>query len=97
MGMLVTNNAAAENKNSMNTQIELTEASKAVFVKYANDAGNWSGMPMLDGNKEERGNLTDLKRKKLITTFRDEGIDWVSFTDLGVAYAATLGITITRM
>jgi hypothetical protein len=77
-------------------QVELTEASKALFVAYAKDAGNWSGTPMVGGNvggsKEDRGNLTDLKKKGLITTFRDDGCDWISFTDLGQEYAKELGI-----
>ena len=76
--------------------IILTDASKALFVAYANDAGNWNGTPMVGGNvggsKEDRGNLTDLKRKGLLTTFRDEGLDWVSFTDAGLDYAKSIGI-----
>jgi len=78
--------------------IELTEASKALFLAYAKDAGNWSGTPLVGGNvggsKEDRGNLTDLKKKGLITTFRDEGCDWLSFTPAGKAYAAELGVPI---
>jgi hypothetical protein len=79
-------------------KIELTEASLALFTAYAKDAGNWNGMPLVGGNvggkKEDRGNLTDLKKKGLLTTFRDEGCDWISFTDLGVEFAASLGITV---
>lgn len=86
----------------MNTnQIELTEASKSLFAAYAKDAGNWSGTPLVGGNvggsKEDRGNLTDLKKKGLISTFRYEGCDWISFTEAGVAYAASLGITIVSV
>lgn len=80
------------------TNTELTPASLALFLAYANDAGNWSGTPLIGGNvggkKEERGNLTDLKRKGLITTFRDEGCDWLSFTEAGIAFAAEQGVTI---
>jgi hypothetical protein len=80
--------------------IELTEASKALFLAYAKDAGNWSGTPMVGGNvggsKEDRGNLTDLKKKGLIATFRDEGLDWISFTPLGVEFAASQGVKISH-
>lgn len=81
--------------------VSLTEDCKAVFVAYAHDAGNWSGQPMIDGNVPSttatRGHLTALKKQGLITTFRDEDnaqITWMSFTDRGVVYAASLGITI---
>jgi hypothetical protein len=78
--------------------IKVTDLSKALFVAYANDAGNWSGNPLVGGNvggsKEDRGNLTQLKKQGLITTHRDEGCDWISFTPLGRAYAASLGVVI---
>ena len=78
--------------------VQITEASKAVFVAYAKDAGNWSGTPLVGGNvgggKEERGNLTQLKKAGLITSFTDEGCTWLDFTDAGKAFAATLGIEI---
>lgn len=78
--------------------IDLTPASLALFTAYAKDAGNWNGTPLIGGNvpesKEARGNLTDLKKKGLITTFHDEGCDWLSFTEAGIAFALTLGITI---
>lgn len=57
----------------------VTKASLDLLVKLARDAGNWSGTPMLDITKEERGNLTQLKQEKLLTTFKDEGIEWVNF------------------
>jgi len=83
----------------MNT-IQITETSKNLFVAYAKDAGNWSGIPLVGGNvggsKEDRGNLTQLKTAGLITTFRDEGCTWVSFTPLGREYAASLGISIPQ-
>ena len=76
--------------------MNITERSKEVFVAYAEDAGNWSGSPLVGGNvggsKEERGNLTQLKQAGLITTFVDEGDTWINFTDAGVAYAKELGI-----
>ena len=79
-------------------KIELTEASKALFLAYAKDSGNWSGTPLVGGNvggsKEDRGNLTDLKKKGLITTFKSDGLDWVSFTPLGVEYAKSNGVEV---
>lgn len=44
------------------------------------------------GSKEERGNLTQLKRAGLITTFVDEGNTWIDFTDAGKAYAKENGV-----
>lgn len=77
------------------TKIEITEASLKVFLAYANDAGNWSGMPMVGGNvggsKEERGNLTQLKKAGLITTYSDEGL-FIIFTDAGKELAKEHGI-----
>ena len=80
------------------TEINLTAASHALFMEFAEDAGNWSGMPLVNGNvtvtQADKGNLTDLKKNGLLTTFVDEGNSWVSFTDSGKAYAAKHGVTI---
>jgi len=74
---------------------KITEKSKELFRKYAADAGNWNGQPLVGGNvadtKYDRGNLTQLKRAGLITTDTDEGNIWLSFTPTGVRYARTLG------
>lgn len=76
---------------------KLTEASLLLFLAYARDAGNWSGNPLVGGNvggtKEQRGNLTQLKRAKLVVTFTDEGNTWLRFTERGAALAAEHGIT----
>lgn len=78
--------------------MNITERSLALFLDYARDAGNWSGTPMIGGNvggsKEDRGNLTQLKKADLITTFRDEGCDWIIFTDAGADLAAKHGIDV---
>lgn len=70
----------------------ITERSLALFLEYAEDAPNWSGQPLIGGNvpntAEDRGNLTQLKQAGLITTFREEGHLWLSFTPAGVALAA---------
>ena len=80
------------------TTVILTEASTALFLEFARDADNWNGQPLVGGNvtitKEERGNLTQLKRAGLVTTFVEEGNTWLDFTDAGKALAATHSIKI---
>lgn len=80
--------------------IELTEASKALFLAYAKDAGNWGGTPLVGGNvggrKQDAGNLTDLKKKGLLSTFESDGLEWVSFTNLGRDYAYANDVEIAR-
>ncbi len=76
------------------TNIELTSASFKLFIRLAQDAPNWMGQPIIDITAAQRGNLSDLKKKKLITTFRDEGCDWAIFTPEGIALAAHHGIKI---
>lgn len=70
--------------------------SMKLFLAYAEDAGNWSGNPLVGGNvggsKEDRGNLTQLKKAGLITTWVDEGQTWIDFTDEGKALAKENGI-----
>jgi hypothetical protein len=79
-------------------QFKITEQSLQVFLAYAKDAGNWGGTPLVGGNvggsKEERGNLTQLKRAGLLDTFRDEGNTWVVFTEAGRELAREHGITV---
>ena len=80
----------------------ITPRSLEVFLGYAEDAANWSGTPPLGGGgggpKEDRGNLTQLKRAGLIRTFIDEGDDgdetWIRFTDEGRELAAKHGIEV---
>ena len=77
---------------------DITKTSLAVFLAYADDAGNWNGQPLVGGNvggsKEERGNITQLKRACLITTDIDEGNTWLQFTAAGKALALEHGISI---
>jgi len=74
----------------------ITDRSLALFLDYARDAGNWSGNPLVGGNvggtKEDRGNLTQLKRAGLIKTFRSDGHDWIEFTPAGIALAKEHGV-----
>jgi hypothetical protein len=76
----------------------LTPRSIELFLAYARDAGNWSGNPCVGGNvggsKEDRGNLTNLKRAGLIQTFKSDGQTWIEFTDEGRAFARERGIEI---
>lgn len=80
-------------------QPQITEQSKALFLAYAKDAGNWSGQPLVGGNvggsKEDRGNLTQLKKAGLITTEIDDGCTWLLFTEAGIAFAADHGFDVT--
>lgn len=69
----------------------LTPASLELFLGLCDDAPNWSGTPIVWVSKEERGNLTQLKRAKLLATFRDEDEMFVQFTHAGVALAAEHG------
>lgn len=74
---------------------EITQTSLDLFLDYAADACNWGGMPLVGGNvggtKEERGNLTQLKKSGLIKTMEDDGV-WIIFTDAGRELAAKHGI-----
>lgn len=75
----------------------LSPRSLELFLAYANDAGNWSGTPLVGGNvggsQADCGNLTQIKKAGLITTMRDEdGHAWVIFTDAGKARAAEYGV-----
>jgi hypothetical protein len=74
--------------------IELTKDSLALLIALVKDAPNWGGTPMIGyganvvTSSRERGNLTDLKVKGLITTFNDYGDTFVSITEMGRAVAA---------
>jgi hypothetical protein len=78
--------------------MQLTHASQLLFLAYAEDACNWSGNVPVGGNvggsKEDRGNLTQLKKAGLITTWTDEGWTWINFTEAGKRKAAEHGIEI---
>jgi hypothetical protein len=69
------------------TATEMTPATAKLFKELCEDACNWAGFPMIDVNASTRGNLTDLKKMGLITTFKDDGILWADFTEAGKAKA----------
>jgi len=83
---------------SVGQPLKITLASLALFLAYAKDARNWSGQPLVGGNvggsKEDRGNLTQLKRAKLITTILDDGNTWINFTEAGKALALQHGVQV---
>jgi hypothetical protein len=76
----------------------ITKKSLQVFLSYANDASNWNGQPLVGGNvggsKEDRGNITQLKRAGFITTEIDDGCTWMQFTKSGRDLALIHGILI---
>ena len=83
---------------------QLTEESKALFVQYVEDAGNWSGTPLGGGNvassMKNNGHITDMKKKGLITTFehefnRGEFQTFMQWTQKGIDYARSIGLTDT--
>ena len=77
--------------------MEITEQSKKLFTSFANDSVNWGGVPLLDFmTKEQRGNLTQLKKAGLVTTEYDsfERLKWLSFTEDGERYANELDINL---
>ena len=63
----------------MSAAITITPASLTLLLAFVADSGNWSNNPMVDVSEAEKGNLTHLKKVGLVATFKDEGIDWLSF------------------
>lgn len=80
------------------TSPAVTDRSLSLFLAYARDAANWSGTPCVGGNvggtREDQGNLTQLKRAGLLTTFESDGSTFVQFTDAGRALARSHGVEI---
>jgi hypothetical protein len=68
--------------------ITLTPASMNLLRDLAEDAPNWSGEPPAWVSKEERGNLTQLKKAGMLVTFISEGDPFAVFTRAGVALVA---------
>ena len=79
-----------------NLNINITEESKNLFGAFARDSVNWSGLVLVGGNvlitKEQRGNLTQLKKAGLVTTGSDGQDVWLEFTEDGERYANELNI-----
>jgi len=66
--------------------LDLTATSRSLLLRLISDAPNWAGNPMLaqssigGDERKERGNITDLKRKGLITSFIDDGFVFITFS-----------------
>ena len=74
------------------SSITLTPDSLDLFLGFAEDAPNWSGSPLVTVTPQQRGNLADLKKKGLLTTWEDEdGCVFVNFTEAGIAFAVEHG------
>lgn len=69
------------------TYDSLTDGCKGLFCDLVEDAPNWSGQPLFDGDKADCGRLAHLKRAGLVTTFEDEGCTFVIFTPAGITTA----------
>lgn len=78
--------------------ITLTPASEELFLAIAKDFHNWSGTPPCYNHitPQTRGNLTQLKRAKLVTTFKSDGEEWIAFTEAGIAKANALGLNLSN-
>lgn len=79
----------------------ISDRSLQLLLAYARDIPNCSGRAPVGGNaggsKEDRGNLTQLKRAGLITTDTDEDNRvWLRFTDSGREMAARHGAVINE-
>lgn len=72
--------------------ITLTSASEDLFRSLVDDAGDWSGTPIVEVTAAQKGNLTDLKRAGLLTTQADRGCTFAYFTGKGVELAKELGL-----
>ena len=86
--------ATANNGYTSTEYVKLTGLELGLFCEYAKEAHDWDGHPMVDQDRIGNGLLTSLKKKGLLTTWRDEGITWINFTDLGKATAAHHAIEI---
>jgi hypothetical protein len=72
----------------------ISPASALLLFDLINDAPNWNGQPLIDITKEQRGNLTDLKRRGLLKTFTEEGCQFAIFTEIGIEVAAKVNVKI---
>jgi len=66
-------------KTETQSKITLTPASLDLLVRIVSQSGDWNNSPMLELDEAGKGNFTDLKKKKLVGSFFDEGISWAIF------------------
>lgn len=73
----------------------LTEASSKLFNKLCKDYHDWSGQPLIEESSlTQNGTITDLKKKGLIQTAKEDGCIFAIFTDKGREAAKSLGYTL---
>ncbi len=80
--------------------IRATQAEQELFLAYAQDAGNWSGMPLVGGNvgSDDPSDLEGLEAAGLVRVEeQDEVVNrkrqvthWVIFTEAGNALAKSI-------
>jgi hypothetical protein len=89
---------AAHDQALRDNKYGLSFGAISLFHEYAEDAGNWSGTPLVGGNVDSsprnNGYLLKLKLAGLITTQEDEGRIWLSFTPKGKELALDYGIEV---
>ena len=73
-------------------KLKLTADSNNLLLAIFKDLPNWDNCSPAYNHTDAvtRGNLTDLKKKKLVRTFKDEGNEWITLTDAGKALAESL-------
>ena len=69
----------------MKKALKLTEASMTLLLAIHKDLPNWDNCTPAENHLDavKRGNLMDLKKKKLVASFKDEGKEWLTLTDAG--------------
>lgn len=78
------------------TQVTLTENTKNLFVFFAKEQES-NGVIWIELNKQQRGNLTSLKRNKLVETHDWEpGETYLTFTQKGIDFGKTLGFDLVE-
>jgi hypothetical protein len=73
---------------------DFTAASAKLFRDIVTDLPNWTGVTPCFNHITSalRGNLTDLKKRGLVTTFRSDGDEWIELTAAGEKHAHALGL-----
>jgi hypothetical protein len=73
---------------------EMTAETWDLFKDIVGDMGNWSGTPPCYNHitAARRGNLADLKKRGLVSTFESDGEEWISVEAPGLSLARELGL-----
>ncbi len=79
----------AASEKPLTAMYDLSEGCLAYFLDCADDAGNWSGKPLVDiRDAANKGHLTHLKKLGLVETWTDERDMFMTFLDSGKQLAA---------